>query len=76
MFFKKGNKMKSLKIIKKEKGLSKKILFDIFFYFYLSFGFLIASLVAIYFDLDHFKVAFVWSIILIPLLIKKTEVFK
>ena len=64
--------MKSIKIITK----NKKILFDMFFYLYLTFGFMIAALVAFYYDLDHFKVAFVWSIILIPLLVKKTEVFK
>jgi len=68
--------MKILNFIKDNKAISKKIIFDIFFYFYLSFGFLIASFVAIYFDLDHFKVALVWSILLIPLIIKKTEVFK
>lgn len=68
--------MKIINFIKEHKGLSRKVLFDIFFYFYLSFGFLIASIVAVYFDLDHFKVAFIWSIILIPLLIKKTEVLK
>lgn len=68
--------MKSIKFIKEHKDISRKILFDIFFYFYLSFGFLIASFTAVYFDLDHFKVAFVWSIILIPLIIKKTEVLK
>lgn len=55
------------------KVLNKDILIDVFFYLHLSIGFLLSSFIALYFEFDHLKVAFIWSLIFIYLLIQKTK---
>ena len=62
-----------MKIFRSLKLLRKPIIIDILFYTHLTFGFLIASLVAISFSIDHTKVAFIWSLLFIYLLIEKTK---
>ena len=62
-----------MKFFKSIKLLQKPIIIDILFYGHLTIGFLIASLVAISFSLDHTKVAFIWSLLFIYLLIEKTK---
>ena len=59
--------MKTIKL------LTKPLILDIAFYIHLTFGFMIASFIAVYFSIDHLKVAIVWSIIFIILLIEKTN---
>ena len=53
------------------KLFNKKLISRILFYGHLTFGFLILSLVSLYWNVSHLKVAFIWSIIFFILVVFK-----
>jgi len=62
-----------MKLFRSIKLLKKSVIIDILFYVHLSIGFLIASIIAVTFEIDHIKIATIWSIIFVYLLIQKTK---
>jgi len=62
-----------MKLLRSIKLLKRSTIIDILFYLHLTFGFLIASIIAVTFQIDHVKTATIWSIIFVYLIIQKTK---